>query len=155
MAIEYTLPIETNLTISDVQKMILTLEGFELVKDPKSDEQTIMGPGLVGVWVLPQSESSKTIKEKSLGFRPDLLLFFRLEKFEETNAGYVSVLNVTLELLNQGSGDVALLIDGEDVALIRKEGRLVVYSKRGLWSFVQPTAVTLPHEINDHEFTTA
>ncbi|MBX9723313.1 MAG: hypothetical protein K2X81_18055, partial [Candidatus Obscuribacterales bacterium] len=150
----YSLPIQTNLPISAIEKMILALEGFELVKDPASDDQTIVGPGLVGVWVLSQSEHSKNIKEKSLGFRPDLLLFFRLEKFEKTNAGYVSVLKVTMELLNQGSGDAALLVDGEDIALARNNGRIVVYSQGGLWSFVQPTAVTLPYELNDHELIT-
>lgn len=54
MAIEYSLPIETNQTIAGIEKLILALDGFEPFTVPKCDDQTIVGPGLVGVWVLSQ-----------------------------------------------------------------------------------------------------
>ncbi len=138
MAIDFSFNIVTDLSVSDIQKQILSLERFEL------QNESIIGPGLVAFNVFAKSDTGKSIIKESLGFVPNLHVLFRIEKFDTTRAGYKSVLIVALEMLRQSTGDAALLIDSEIVVLIRRERRLVLLAIPGFGPICQPLMFFCP-----------
>src|SRR5262249_50375552 len=101
---------------------------------------------LNAVYCLEENPIGKSVIEVAFGFSPSVCVLFRLEKFEDSEVGVITVLRVTIELFRHLSGDAVLLFNGEHVLLLRIRGRLFLNTGRGFWSPSRLHEVTLPYE---------
>jgi hypothetical protein len=90
------------------------------------------------------SELSQSCFEEAYGFRSNLSVWFRLDKFDRYHEGYRNMMRATTLLLSYIPGNAVLVFNGEITVLQRINGELALNSK---FNPSPPDEVTLPYEM--------
>ncbi len=146
MATEYSLELATELKPTQVLQLLADELTFEW-----ADATHLLGPGL-WVSVIEKGEVGQEIIEESFGFRPTIVVGFRLqpETSEDEKAARQMLLRATMFLLRKAPGDAILLLNGEHTRLQRMDGHLVLNSEWGeLASYSLFSEVTLPYKMRN------
>ncbi len=139
MSLNFTLRMATDLEPIKLLDALSSTSGFEWEMD------TLSAPGLL-VYAIKENALGQSIIEEAFGFHPDVVIDFRINPTSEYSLGKYTLLQATMELLHQFSGDAVLLSNGEDLVLQRIGGKLVVNKDWSNWSTSQLSEVTLPYE---------
>jgi len=126
MALEYMLRIATNLKPSEVLDFLSSALGLE------ADSEQVSGPGVI-IYASTESERGRSIIEDAFHFSPTIRMTFRLDKFEDTELGRNTLLQATLELLQQTNSDAVLLFNNEEVVLLSVGSRLILNKNNSFW----------------------
>ena len=141
MALDYDLDLVTNLDSNEALTLLADKFDFQWC-----NENQLIGIGVIVTSFSTSnlSELSLSIFEESYGFRSNICVSFRLDKFADYNRGYQSMMEAVTLLLNQSKGDAVLVLNGEINVLQRIDGELLLDSK---WHSSNPDELKLPHQI--------
>jgi len=120
MALEYNLTIQSQFSLSEIQKKLLTL------KEIKYSGLMFVAPGLTFEMELVDQEE-KTFVQDRFGFIPNQSIFFRQDKLTNFQLAHSSLVKITGFLLNNSSGDVILDFNGDTLLLRRINKQLFLY----------------------------
>ena len=141
MALEYILRIATDLKPPQVLDFLARTLQFEVEPD-----SSLSGPGLT-IAASVESKLGQSIISEAFHFNPTVRVTFRLDKFDDTDAGRLSLLRGTLELVRQLKSDAVLLFNGEDVVLLHANGELVLNEQNGFWTAEHLSQIDLPYQM--------
>jgi hypothetical protein len=130
MAIQYSVyvayPIDTEQLLRRVEDA-LGLDHTRVAEPHAAHNPTLLGRPAPGFYLNASAVEavSAEIMAEWLGFEPRAFVIFRMEKEGDTRAAFLRVLRCTSALLQALPGDVALILDGEHVRVLRAQGRVV------------------------------
>jgi hypothetical protein len=130
----------------------MAIEYFLLIRDGKHRiEQDEIRAALVSNFSTYKSASSGMLLGKGLSISlseedseraaedgalyPGVTLVFRIDKFNDHEAGMMGMLKVVRWFLESLSCDIELSFQLEDIVLSRREGRLLLGADESFWSF--------------------
>lgn len=142
MALEYRLRIATDLTPSQALDVLSRLHGL------KADPGRLVGTGVV-IYASMESELGQSILREAFNFSPTISLAFRVDKFENWEAGVSTTIRAALELLSQTQGDAVLLFNGEEVVFLRTKGEFILNNGWNFWNPSRLALVALPYEMRN------
>ena len=145
MALEYILRIATDLKPPQVLDFLARTLQFEVEPD-----FSLSGPGLT-IAASAESKVGQSVIGEAFNFTPTVRVIFRLDKFNDTDSGKLSLLRGTLELVRQLRSELVLLFNGEDVVLLHAKGRLVLNEQSGFWTTEHLVQIDLPYELRAFE----
>ncbi|EDN66861.1 hypothetical protein BGP_1280 [Beggiatoa sp. PS] len=131
MALEYTLMIQSQLSLPEIQNKLLTLKEINTLT-----ATSFIAPGLTLEIELVDQEDKAFVQDR-FGFIPNQAVFFRQEKSADFQLAHSSLLQITVFFLKNSSGDVILDFNGDTVLLRRINRQLFLYQDDS--DFWQPT----------------
>ena len=151
MALEYGLYIQTDLHPEQTLKLMFTGIGGEARVEKSGKREVFISTDASGLttYAYRFKDNDPSYIAADLGIAASMLILFRLDKFKDLEAQKNMLLQATIELLRQVSGDVVLLFNGEVIWLLRKAGDLILNSGMDLWRPDYLVLVTLPYKMKD------
>lgn len=152
MAIEYSLDIAGQIEPEGLLRLVEEALGLERdhVPEPRSDGL----PGLVTrdapgfhLTALPVDARSGEISEEWLGFKPRVRVVFRMDKDGDVRGAYLRVLRATSGVLARLRDDAALVLNGEHVRVLRREGRAIVNSDPRVFDAEALAEIRVPYDL--------
>jgi hypothetical protein len=145
MALEYFLRIATDLKPPQTLDFLARTLQFEVEPD-----SSLSGPGLT-ITASAESKIGQSIISEAFNFTPTVRVTFRVDKFDDTELGRLSLLRGTLELVRQLKSDAVLLFNGEDVVLLHAKGELALNEQNGFWTAERLALIDLPYVMRSLE----
>jgi hypothetical protein len=144
MALEFSLDISTTFDLEH----ILHILSEELSLESNESSAYLVGSGVL-VTAFSKGELGQSVIEEAFGFRPDIFVLFRIKPKEEFEKGRHTIVQTTMKLLEQISGDAVLLFSGEKIVLQRIGGQLLLNREWGNWNESLLFEVKLPYELRE------
>lgn len=131
MSIQYSLYVASSSEADWLLRLVEDALGLDhaRVREPDAVERTLVGrpaPGFHLNACAVDPRSAQVLAEW-LGFLPRAMVVFRLQKDADPRDAFLRILSSTSALLAGQPGDLALLLDGEHVRVLRVNGRVVVH----------------------------
>ena len=139
MALEYDLKLQD--PAEPVEAADRLVAGGDFVRSADGIE----APDLLVGLDAPSASTQEIIRTSWL--QASVQVWFRLKKRGDTNAAELRIVRASATLLAAGAGDAVLLFNGEDVVLLRKQGKLLLNRDLGFWSDERRALLALPHEL--------
>lgn len=128
MALEYKLDLATPLEPPQlVAKLMAPPFGFEMRYG------RLIAPGVV-VLAASETDLGRSLVRDAYHIEPTAYIKFRLDKFEEWEAGLHKTIRTSIDLMGIANCDGVLLFNGETVILMRIGGRLILNENHDFWS---------------------
>lgn len=118
MAISYFFEVSINSKPEEILQIIFNQFGFEW-------QDGRLRSGNVLIYAHEQDDDDIALSESDLGFRPNIIIGFRVKPKDDLEVSVGTVLKVSLFILDQTSGNGVLLNNGEVVVFQRISGRLL------------------------------
>ena len=126
MALDFSLELETSLEPFEISKMITKLKGFY---EDKDDSRYFWADGIYG-GVRTLEGISQEVLEEEVGVRANRRIWYRLNTGENVyEQGQRNGLQAFMTVLQGTDGDAVIRLNGDDVKLIRKNGKVILNSK--------------------------
>jgi hypothetical protein len=152
VTIEYSLDIARDIEPELLLHLVEEELGLDHERDPECRSDRI--PSLVGrdapgfyLTALPVDQMNGQITEEWLGFRPWVRVMFRMDKEEDIRGAFLRVLRATSGVLARLPGDVALILNGEHVRVLRRGGRVIVKDDPRVWDAEALAEIRIPYEL--------
>jgi hypothetical protein len=107
------------------------------------DETCLNGMGVI-VGALKRDEHSQLNLESIFKVRSNSYVWFELSRSSDQNESYRNMLRVVMFLLQNTSGDVVLLFNGE-TPVLRRLNEQIIYNSN--WSLLVPEEITVHYEL--------
>ena len=126
MALDFYLKLQTKLKPEEINRKILELDGFE--KDEEGHR--FLAEGIVG-GVFPMNKNSRQVLCEEVNINANTRIWFWLDAGEEDlyKRGLRNGLRAFMTVLQNTDGDAVIRLNGDDVKLIRKNGKVILNSK--------------------------
>lgn len=124
MAMDFSLEIETSMKPEQVADLILNIEGFE--KDTENNSY-FSAEGLSG-GVRSLDEISQEVLQEEVGILANVRIWYRLDH-SEYEKGMRNGLRTFTTILERTKGDAVVRLNGDDIKLLRKDGKLTLNSE--------------------------
>lgn len=143
MALDFDLEVSTNKSIEEIFNSILDLEGF----DKAEFDFGFSAEGIVGGIVRRQnsedyySNAYQEMMKENFGFHSTVKVWFRPDRDNAYEIGMRNGLKAFMKILQFDESDAVIIMNGESVKLIRKNGQLVLNAdsfhadEELIWSF--------------------
>ena len=153
MATEYDLHIASDIDSDSLFRIVEDSLGLDHFHDPEWRSErnpSLVGRSVPGFILTASVESqmgSETMKEW-LGFRPKVVLGFRMRNNDETwPIPYHHMLRATSAVLERLPDDAALVLNGETGILIRRGGHVTLSDKPRTFDPEDLAEIRVPYEI--------
>lgn len=138
MSTSYDFNFSTNLEPKEVLELLANKFSFTW-----GDETCLNGMGVI-TGALKRDKHSQLNLESIFKVRPNSYVWFQLSRSSDQNEAYRNMLRVVMFLLQNTSGDVVLLFNGETPVLKRLNEQIIYNSN---WSLFVPEEITVPYEL--------
>lgn len=130
MSIQYSLYVDSSIEADSLLCQVEDALGLDhaRVRELDAIERTLVGRPAPGFYLnaCAVDPRSAQVLAEWLGFLPRAMVVFRLQKDGDPRDAFLRILSSTSALLKGLPGDMALLLDGEHVRVLRVQGRVVV-----------------------------
>ncbi|CAD5945290.1 hypothetical protein PCC9214_02198 [Planktothrix tepida] len=141
MSLDYELRLETNFNSNNIYDILSNQ--FDL---QPGEDQRLFNSGII-IGVSPEKPATQYLMLENYGFKPTIDVWFRLKHQDEKILGKQTLLNVSILLLSQISGDAVLLFNSEKTVLQRISGVLIFNQKPETWQDSELSQVELNYHV--------
>jgi hypothetical protein len=128
MALDYTLKMQTHLSLDEIARIAVAAKTGKF----EANKPYPLDIGCVSVGRC--SKLSEKIIGENLGFYPNVNVLFNLDIDFDRDTGVTFILQSVIALIQNTPSDLILLFNGEDIILLRSDGKLLLNSNSDFWS---------------------
>ena len=144
MALDFDLEINTESSPNEVLNEVFKSAGFSQA----NYENGFYTDGVVGGVISQKGKSEyyadvhQQMLQANFGFQSTIKVWFRPDSYDNYEIGMKNGLKAFLSVLQNIKGDAVVLMNGEDIKLIRKDDKLILNSESfsaddSIWTFDQ------------------
>lgn len=153
MAISHNLDIQTSLSISEIQQLLLNSNlGLELIEaDTEYNNNSLYGIG-ISVTYHRESKLAKKVTFEDFGFISDISIGFHMLRNESETAGMETTARILSVLLSQIKGDAVFFLNSDYLVFKRLKSNLIVYKEISEWLISELNKENIQYNLETSEY---